>query len=588
MRLGMAGRRDTLAGLVCAGLLVTSGSTARAQPITIGPYSFPDESPFADTADYQGDYEDYQWDPPIWAGGGEHVLTGFSPESNRSNLGLQPDSSTCAPNRELVDFGFTDVVAVNGPGADIVIFDVRLSADHYEVAVRPVGGTFTSFHFYMAADQRPTGWSDQPGRELWGVDIELSDYGIAPGVPVDRVRVAGDCRTAPPHPSRGDVPWAELDPAMAAVLNRPCACDDGDPCTFDCDPTGACGSTPHDPGTPCSGGVCDGEASPACVECVDDAQCPAERPRCDLAANACVECLAEADCDDEDECTVDSCEAGQCANPPAPAGSPCAGGMCDGEPEPSCVACLDHTDCDDALECTLDECVDAECQSTAAARGTPCESGFCNGDVSAPRCLPCLSNADCDEVAPFCTGAGLCVECRGPRDCPTNECASATTCVEGACGYAPLPRGSACGVGVCDGDATEPACLECVSDANCEDDDPCTESTCVDNVCVQTRSCSADAGLPVMDAGPGETTSGGCGCRAASPRPQTTWLMAFLVGAVLLLRRRATRAPGVAIRPRRARLHGRAHGPRSLAAARTCGRPQHASRRKRAHVISHT
>src|SRR5690606_11975134 len=52
--------------------------------------------------------------------------------------------------------------------------------------------------------------------------------------------------------------------------------------------------------------------------------------------------------------------------------------------------------------------------------------------------------------------------------------------------------------------------------------------------------------------------------------------------------RRLRLAPGVAIRPRRARLHGRAHGPRSLAAARTCGRPQHASRRKRAHVISHT
>lgn len=524
-------------------------SIASAQPIVVGPYTFPDETPFADDAVFHPTplsptIPAYRWEPRPSGPEARYEwrLVGYSPRSGLTNLGTNSDGA-CPPaisvGRELLDFVFTDVPAVNGPGPDIVIFDARWSDDHYEVAVLARGGAMTEFRLIPPEDQVPTG-ADGPGipgaTSLWGVEIDLSHYRIFPGVEVGLVRVAGDDSTTPS-------PCAEADPVMAAVLHPPCACDDGDECTWDCDASGGCASTPHDPGTPCSVGVCDGAATPSCVECLEDAHCPGERPRCELATRSCVECLEDAECSDENECTADACSGGRCVHTAVPAGSPCSAGICAGEPDPACVACLEDAHCDDGLPCTIDECVDEQCGHRARERATPCDAGWCDGAPSEPRCVGCLSDADCgDEFLPFCTEAGECAECLGAADCPPDECASGAACVEGACVYAARPRGSSCSLGLCDGEEPRPRCLECFSDLRCDDANPCTEDTCEAGACVHISTCT-DAGRAWPDASAPPPAEGGCGCRAARGNLAVPLALAALACLALATRRRAGASP---------------------------------------------
>ncbi|HEY8427102.1 MAG TPA: hypothetical protein VIL20_01960 [Sandaracinaceae bacterium] len=160
-----------------AALLGAAPGVVAAQPITVGPYTFPDESYFADDAVLDGQDVVGRWEP--WLESGTHLLVGYSPDSGLYNLGCAfylPDGS-CATTRELLDFIFIDVRAVNGPGPDLVIFDARRSIDDSEVAVAPVGGWWSEYRRHHAADQRPTGVHANTGR-LFGVDIDLSSYGV--------------------------------------------------------------------------------------------------------------------------------------------------------------------------------------------------------------------------------------------------------------------------------------------------------------------------------------------------------------------------------------------------------------------------
>lgn len=509
---------------------------ASAQPIVVGPYTFPDETPFADTAAYHGNpsgdplEEFLHWIP---FDSGPSSLVGHSPRSGFTNLGVNRDGM-CVSG-ETIDFGFTDVLAVNGPGPDIVIFDGRFSDDDYEIAVRPVGGGMTPSRFEYIADQRYTGAAGPSSSMLWGVEVDLSDFGIRPGIEVDLVRVIGDCSTAPSGHS-------QVDPVMAAVLRSTCACEDGNECTWDCAPDGSCEPVPHDPGTPCSTGLCDGAPSPACVECIEHAHCPGDRPRCDVTARVCVECLAPGDCDDERECTSDACTAGVCGHEPMPAGAPCTDGMCDGASEPTCLECLDGAHCDDGVECTIDECVGGACISVSASRGTECTDGVCDGDPSAPRCAPCASNADCaDEFTPFCGDDGTCVVCREDADCrATAECVAGGACVSGTCAITPLPAGAPCAGGVCDGDAVEPACV-CRIAAHCDDGDVCTHEVCdaASGTCEHRPIC-IDAGHDAGDAGLDDARPRGCSCTVTSSRASIPWRV--LAAAVVLATARRRRA----------------------------------------------
>lgn len=520
--------------VVAVSCLVSAGA-GRAQEIVIGPYVFPDESPFADTAQYLGDVLD-RWVPPYFFGTDERVLVGYQPDAGLVNLGVMDvDGFTVCTPREYVDFGFIDVLAVNGPGPDLVIFDARFSTDDYEVAVRPHGGSLTGFHYYYAADQVATGARGPGASWLWGVNIELSDYGIGPGVEVDLLRIAGDCATWPSG-------WTEADPVMAAVLNRPCGCDDGIECTWDCGSEGSCVSVPHEPGTPCSLGVCDGAG--ACVECLEDAHCPRERPRCDTAIQACVVCLADAECDDANECTLDACADGLCGSTPRPRGTSCATGYCDGEGH--CLQCVEDGHCDDGSDCTTDLCADGACVSTPVEEGTPCDGGRCDGEGS---CIECADDSECDEFRPHCAPERRCVECLEDAQCVVAGPCETAACEEGACVATPRERGHACPGGRCDGggrcvqcfsDLDCPLdafcddagrCARCRTDRDCDDGDLCTRDACDLGMgaCVHEPRCF-DAGVDGPEPG---APAVGCGCRAAESSRSTA---AVFFGLLLVWR----------------------------------------------------
>lgn len=533
--------------LACTMTALLSSGRASAQVIEYGPYRFPSEAPFADSARWYptplSPTPFARWFPipAVDETNHEWRLIGFSPESGMMSFGGSYDGGCPPPvsvGRELLDLGFDDMPAVDGPGADIVIFNWA-GPNSYEVAVRPRGGDWTGFQVHHWRDNVlvPNVPTPVPGplENARAVEIDLRHYEIGPGVEVDLIRLAGDDATNPDRCS-------DAHPFMAAVLNAPCHCpDDGNECTWDCDAGGECGSRPLDPGTPCSTGVCDGEASPSCVECLGDGYCWGERPRCDPALRTCVECLEDAECNDDNGCTVDACEAGACVHRSVDA--TCDGGTCEdaGAPAP-CVACASDEECDDGRECTADECVENACVHASAPRGTPCEGGACDGAPVAPRCLPCLVDADCALASrPYCVD-GTCYACRGPRDCPPNECASDVRCLGGECLYDALPAGSSCSAGTCDGVEPGPACVACLSAGECDDGDPCTADRCEDGACTHTRSCDdggrMDAGA--ADAGAGSTPSG-CGCRAAPGTSAPLWLAFALLLAARPRRTRRAR-----------------------------------------------
>lgn len=529
--------------LACALTTLLSSGSASAQAIEYGPYRFPSEAPFADHARWYptplSPPAIARWVPSPTMDEVNHEwrLLGFSPRSGMINFGSTYDGGCPPPisvGRELLDIGFDDVPAIDGPGADIVIFDT-LGLDSYEIAVRPRGGNWTAFEIFHWGEQIlipnvPTPAGPSPLGTAGAMEIDLRRYELEPGVEVDLIRLAGDDATTPDRCSNAD-------PFMAAVLNPPCDCpDDGNPCTWDCDASGGCGGRPLEPGTPCSGGVCDGEASPSCVECLSDGHCPRERPRCDQTVRACIECLEDADCNDQNGCTVDACEAGVCVHSSIDEHGDGGRSEDAGVAEP-CLACTRDEDCDDGRECTADQCVDNACVYASAPRGTPCEGGVCDGAPVAPRCLPCFTDDDCAPGS-FCVDGG-CHACRGVGDCPPNPCASDVTCLGGECRYEALPASSACPSGVCDGREPAPACVACRAADECDDGDPCTVDRCDDATCTHTPSC--DDGGPPMDGGGGSTPSG-CGCRGAGSGASApaSFALALLLAAAAL-RRRARR-----------------------------------------------
>jgi hypothetical protein len=391
----------------------------------------------------------------------------------------------------------------------------------------------TPRHFYDSAGQRPTGESGPFGSTLWGVEVDLTDFGIAPGVEVDLVRVVGDCSTQPDG-------IAEPDPVMAAVLRAPCDCSDGNECTWDCGPDDTCDSIPQDPGTPCTGGVCNGDpSSPACVECLEDEHCPFDRPRCDRARNRFVECLDDGECDDGNECTNERCEEGVCRGQVAPAGTPCTDGVCNGvEEAPQCVECLTDEMCDDGSECTDDVCENNVCAHRAFPAGTPCSIGLCDGNDAEPRCRECLSDAECGEFAPYCSPEGRCTGCRDDAHCNDENPCTIDACSEDDCLFTAAPAGTPCPGGTCNGDVVAPRCDECSNDGECDDGDPCTRDRCRLGVCTHEPSCAdagGDAGHPVF------TEPSGCACRAAGASGGSGAALSFFAVLVALAARRRCR-----------------------------------------------
>lgn len=132
------------------------------------------------------------------------------------------------------------------------------------------------------------------------------------------------------------------------------------------------------------------------------------------------ECMAglPPDCDDNDECTLDTCNE--------------ILDMCEHTVIAGC--CYGDSDCDDANVCTVDTCVDNRCQYSPLPDGTPCEEdgkectidqcngGVCTHDVNIGA--SCYYPDDECYNPGRCDASGLCVA--GPLNPPiNNECGGA-------------------------------------------------------------------------------------------------------------------------------------------------------------------
>jgi len=162
-------------------------------------------------------------------------------------------------------------------------------------------------------------------------------------------------------------------------------------------------------------------------------------------------------CDDNDPCTADACNNGQCSNTPIPG---CGR-----------IPCISNTQCFDNDGCTNDFCAtDGFCSNTPVVCN---DQSSCTGDA-------CV-NGQCQYTP---------VVCNDQNSCTTDAC------VNGQCVYTPV---------VCNdqNSCTTDACVngQCVyTQVVCNDQNSCTTDACVNGQCVYTpvvcndqNSCTTDA-----------------------------------------------------------------------------------------------
>ncbi len=169
---------------------------------------------------------------------------------------------------------------------------------------------------------------------------------------------------------------------------------------------------------------------------------------------------AQRDCDDQDACTVDSCDSisGDCRHEPISCddGNRCTLDGC----EPAAGCAHDPISCDDANECTSDSCDTTEGCVHADFDGE-CEDGD-----------PCTEGEVC---AGGTCGGGTAVDCSDQNPCTMDSCEAASGCVNTPLPGVPCSDGDGCTVGdECDGEACVPGAT-----ASCDDGLPCTDDTCV-------------------------------------------------------------------------------------------------------------
>ncbi|MBN2530628.1 MAG: hypothetical protein JXR76_29850 [Deltaproteobacteria bacterium] len=242
------------------------------------------------------------------------------------------------------------------------------------------------------------------------------------------------------------------------------------------------------------------------------------------SATATVACFENWECNDDNSCTTDVCQNGQCTHSqttPLPAGCCRAATDCnDGDNcttdtcNPTTFACqytsvadgtccTANSDCNDGNTCTLDACgFDGRCVHAADLSGTDCCDDVYDCNVSACASMACTSY-QCVATFPATLPAGCCAVA---SDCPPGEgaCAVASCNSMGECEYETNPAlspdccmtaadcddGNSCNLDSCTFEymcahsapiSPAPGC--CLNDGDCADGDNCTADLCIDNVC---------------------------------------------------------------------------------------------------------
>ncbi len=206
----------------------------------------------------------------------------------------------------------------------------------------------------------------------------------------------------------------------------------------------------------------------------------------DSGADVAPGCLTANNCDDNNPCTLDTCDLGTCnyaaiANcvpPPSAcdAAHPCATGVCDPVSH-ACVACLVSTDCGANFLCQNNACL--------AAPG-------------------CKSDVDCKATKQVCSLTdGVCVDCNTGVDCGTNQC-NAHKCIA-----APPCKSSKDCIAVCD--TTSGTCVDCLSDTDCLASQFCNLSshTCTSDVCTGA-GCVGNTSFACLPNGSGFGAASSC------------------------------------------------------------------------------
>ena len=280
-------------------------------------------------------------------------------------------------------------------------------------------------------------------------------------------------------------------------------CDDNNACTLNdnCLDSACVGDIPPecDDGNLCTDDSCNSETG--CIHTANSASCD-DGDAC-TAEDTCEDTICVGgpgvDCDDSNVCTDDNCDSetgcganmntAQCDDGDACTTSDnCIDGNCIGDTPP---------DCNDDNQCTVDACDAATgCQNTAVADFTPCDDGnFCTDaevclspppmPVGDPGIITCGFGADieCDDGNPCtddscdpdsgCIHAANTASCDDGDACTSDDACQATNCVGGT--VVNCDDGIECTADSCESDI---GCIHSPDDALCASSEPCVTDSC--------------------------------------------------------------------------------------------------------------
>jgi hypothetical protein len=417
--------------------------------------------------------------------------------------------------------GSTGVSTSNGPSGSMTAIDMMtMDADSNSGSDSTTGASMSDSQSTSSGETTTTDPTDGDTTTGSGGETE-SDTGTGTGeMPCDSDELCDDTLVCN---------GAETCVGGECQPGTPVACDDGIDCTVDaCDENagGVCAFLPQD--SACSNDVfCDGAEV-----CDPDQGC--------LPGTA-------VSCDDDQECTVDTCDEDANACAFTPDHDSCQNGTaCDGaEVCSAALGCIAGTplDCNDSIACTADSCEEpGGCVN--APNDAMCGDGvFCDGDEVCTPGVGCQDGAPidcgddgiactveaCNEATDACTTTLDNMQCNVGEFCTTGGCFAGDPCDDDT----DCDDGAGCnGLEFCDLSAGTPGVCSAGTPIGCDDGVGCTVDTCaepgtcentpLDGLCADANQCNgAETCDPVLDCqdGPALDCDDGVACTADGCAP---------------------------------------------------------------------
>ena len=248
-----------------------------------------------------------------------------------------------------------------------------------------------------------------------------------------------------------------------------------------CDDDDDCTVDSCDPATGCvyTTNCGNGTCDPGCGENCSTCAADCPTPQC----NTCIGGVITPNCDDGDACTVDSCDpAAGCVYTPID----CGDGTCDPDCE-NCCNCPEDCGCGPCHSCNPETCdctPDGHCDDGTCDPDCGENCSTCASDCPTPPCNTCIEGV----ITPNC-GNGTCEPDCGencgtcPRDCPITAC---TQVCEGGVAT------SACRDGTCDPVCEN--CCNCPEDCGCGPCQSCNPEACDCAPNCGNRTCEPECG----------------------------------------------------------------------------------------------